>query len=150
MAIVIKNNYLIPIIRINDKESGGAILNIPTEEYIPTSEYTPKLKAGIDTTKSSGTVTFNHAKQEVRIENGRIFIVNLASAIAMLGNYMQIEVVGRGYSNLGYINGREIWKGYGTSYTVYNRNDLLREGWNDVQMGVGYIKIKGPFLTEIQ
>jgi hypothetical protein len=41
-------------------------------------------------------------------------------------------------------------KGRGTSYNVYNRNDLLREGWNDVQMGVGYIKIKGPFLTEIQ
>jgi hypothetical protein len=144
MAIVIKNNYLIPIIRINDKESGGAILNIPTEEYIS------KLKAGIDTTQFSGTVTFNHAKQEVRIKNGRIFIVDLASAIAMLGNYMQIEIAGYAYSNLGYINGRNIWKGNGTSYNVYNRNDLLREGWNDVQMGVGYIKIKGPFLTEIQ
>jgi hypothetical protein len=68
----------------------------------------------------------------------------------MLGNYMQIEIAGYAYSNLGYINGRNIWKGNGTSYNVYNRNDLLREGWNDVQMGVGYIKIKGPFLTEIQ
>jgi len=146
MAIVIKNNYLIPIIRINDKESGGAILNIPTEEYIS------KLKAGIDTTQFSGTVTFNHAKQEVRIENGRIFIVDLASAIAMLGDYLQIELDGAGYNypDRGYINGRGVMAGRGTKYNVYNINDLLREGWNDVQMGAGYIKIKGPFLTEIQ
>jgi hypothetical protein len=146
MAIVIKNNYLIPIIRINDKESGGAILNIPTEEYIS------KLKAGIDTTQFSGIVTFDHVNQEVRIENGRIFIVDLASAIAMLGDYLQIEIDGMGYNNhdRGYINGREIRKGRGTSYNVYNRNDFLREGWNDVQMGAGYIKIRGPFLTEIQ
>lgn len=143
MAIVIKNNYLIPIIRINDKESGGAILNIPTEEYIS------KLKAGIDTTQFSGTVTFNHAKQEVRIENGRIFIVDLASAIAMLGNYMQIEIAGGRDGNTGFINGTRIWKGKGTSYNVYNRNDLLREGWNDIVMNVGYVVIKGPFLTEI-
>lgn len=143
MAIVIKNNYLIPIIRINDKESGGAILNIPTEEYIS------KLKAGIDTTQFSGTVTFNHAKQEVRIENGRIFIVDLASAIAMLGNYLQIEIAGGRDGNAGFINGTRIWKGKGTSYNVYNRNDLLREGWNDIVMNVGYVVIKGPFLTEI-
>mgnify|MGYP003588325752 CR=1 FL=1 len=143
MAIVIKNNYLIPIIRINDKESGGAILNIPTEEYIS------KLKAGIDTTQFSGTVTFNHAKQEVRIENGRIFIVNLASANAMLGNYLQIEIAGGRDGNTGFINGTRIWKGKGTSYNVYNRNDLLREGWNDIVMNVGYVVIKGPFLTEI-
>ncbi len=143
MAIVIKNNYLIPIIRINDKESGGAILNIPTEEYIS------KLKAGIDTTQFSGTVTFNHAKQEVRIENGRIFIVDLASAIAMLGNYLQIEIAGGRNGNTGFINGHRIWKGKGTSYNVYNRNDLLREGWNDIVMNVGYVVIKGPFLTEI-
>ena len=143
MAIVIKNNYLIPIIRINDKESGGAILNIPTEEYIS------KLKAGIDTTQFSGTVTFNHAKQEVRIENGRIFIVDLASAIAMLGNYLQIEIAGGRDGNTGFINGTRIWKGKGTSYNVYNRNDLLREGWNDIVMNVGYVVIKGPFLTEI-
>lgn len=144
MAIVIKNNYLIPIIRINDKESGGAILNIPTEEYIS------KLKAGIDTTQFSGTVSFNHAKQEVFIENGRFFIVDLASAIAMLGNYLQIEIAGGVNGNRGYLNGREIWKGKGTSYNVYNINGLLREGWNNVQMNVGYIIIKGPFLTEIQ
>ena len=143
MAIVIKNNYLIPIIRINDKESGGAILNIPTEEYIS------KLKAGIDTTQFSGTVTFNHAKQEVRIENGRIFIVNLASANAMLGNYLQIEIAGGRDGNTGFINGTRIWKGKGTSYNVYNRNDLLRAGWNDIVMNVGYVVIKGPFLTEI-
>ena len=143
MAIVIKNNYLIPIIRINDKESGGAILNIPTEEYIS------KLKAGIDTTQFSGTVTFNHAKQEVRIENGRIFIVDLASAIALLGNYLQIEIAGGRDGNTGFINGTRIWKGKGTSYNVYNRNDLLREGWNDIVMNVGYVVIKGPFLTEI-
>ena len=143
MAIVIKNNYLIPIIRINDKESGGAILNIPTEEYIS------KLKAGIDTTQFSGTVTFNHAKQEVRIENGRIFIVDLASAIAMLGNYLQIEIAGGRDGNTGFIYGTRIWKGKGTSYNVYNRNDLLREGWNDIVMNVGYVVIKGPFLTEI-
>lgn len=143
MAIVIKNNYLIPIIRINDKESGGAILNIPTEEYIS------KLKAGIDTTQFSGTVTFNHAKQEVRIENGRIFIVDLASAIAMLGNYLQIEIAGGRDGNTGFINGTRIWKGKGTSYNVYNRSDLLREGWNDIVMNVGYVVIKGPFLTEV-
>lgn len=143
MAIVTKNNYLIPIIRINDKESGGAILNIPTEEYIT------KLKAGIDTTKFSGSVTFDHEKQEVWISNGRIFIVDLATAIAVLGNYMQIKISGGRNGNTGYINGTRIWKGKGTSYNVYILNDLLREGWNDIVMNVGDIIIKGPFLTEI-
>ena len=143
MAIVTKNNYLIPIIRINDKESGGAILNIPTEEYIT------KLKAGIDTTQFSGSVKFNHEKQEVWISNGRIFIVDLATAIAVLGNYMQIKISGGRNGNTGFINGTRIWKGKGTSYNVYNRNDLLREGWNDIVMNVGDIIIKGPFLTEI-
>ena len=143
MAIVTKNNYLIPIIRINDKESGGAILNIPTEEYIT------KLKAGIDTTQFTGSVKFDHEKQEVWISNGRIFIVDLATAIAVLGNYMQIKISGGRNGNTGFINGTRIWKGKGTSYNVYNRNDLLREGWNDIVMNVGDIIIKGPFLTEI-
>src|SRR5574344_2275410 len=137
MAIITKNNYLIPIIRINDKESGGAILNIPTEVYIT------KLKAGIDTTQFTGSVKFNHAKQEVRIENGSFFLVDLQSAIALLGDYLQIEIAGGVNGNRGYVNGREIWKGKGTSYNVYKLNNLLREGWNDVQMNVGYIKIKG-------
>ena len=143
MAIVTKNNYLIPIIRINDKESGGAILNIPTEEYIT------KLKAGIDTTQFKGSVSFHHEKQEVWIENGSFFIVDLQSAIALLGDYLQIEIAGGVNGNRGYLNGREIWKGKGTSYNVYKLNNLLREGWNDVRMNIGYIKIKGPFLTEI-
>ena len=143
MAIITKNNYLIPIIRINDKESGGAILNIPTEEYIT------KLKAGIDTTQFTGSVKFDHEKQEVWISNGRIFIVDLATAIAVLGNYMQIKISGGRNGNTGYINGRRIWKGKGTSYNVYIINDLLREGWNDIVMNVGDIIIKGPFLTEI-
>lgn len=143
MAIITKNNYLIPIIRINDKETGGAILNIPTEEYIS------KLKAGIDTTQFSGTVTFNHEKQEVRIQNGRIFIVDLATAIAVLGNYLQIEIGGYRNGNTGFINGNRIWKGKGMSYNVYNRNNLLREGWNDIVMNVGHIVLKGPFLTEL-
>lgn len=143
MAIITKNNYLIPIIRINDKESGGAILNIPQLEYIT------KLKAGIDTTQFSGTVTFNHEKQEVRIQNGRIFIVDLATAIAVLGNYLQIEAAGYRNGNTGFINGNRIWKGKGTSYNVYNRNSLLREGWNDIVMNVGHIVLKGPFLTEL-
>jgi hypothetical protein len=143
MAIITKNNYLIPIIRINDKESGGAILNIPTEEYIT------KLKAGIDTTQFSGSVKFDHEKQEVWISNGRIFIVDLATAIAVLGNYMQIKISGGRKGNTGSINGTRIWKGKSTSYNVYNRNDLLREGWNDIVMNAGDIIIKGPFLTEI-
>ena len=143
MAIITKNNYLIPIIRINDKESGGAILNIPTEEYIT------KLKAGIDTTQFSGSVKFDHEKQEVWISNGRIFIVDLATAIAVLGNYMQIKISGGRNGNIGSINGHRIWKGKSTSYNVYNRNDLLREGWNDIVMNAGNIIIKGPFLTEI-
>ena len=143
MAIITKNNYLIPIIRINDKESGGAILNIPTEEYIT------KLKAGIDTTQFSGSVKFDHEKQEVWISNGRIFIVDLATAIAVLGNYMQIKISGGRKGNIGSINGHRIWKGKSTSYNVYNRNDLLREGWNDIVMNAGDIIIKGPFLTEI-
>ena len=144
MAIVIKNNYLIPIIRINDKETGGAILNVPTEEYVN------RLKAGIDTTQYKGTISFDAAQQVVHVSNGSFFIVDLKSAIALLGDYLQIEIAGGVNGNRGYLNGREIWKGKGTSYNVYNRNDLLREGWNDVQMNVGYIKIKGPFLTEIQ
>ncbi len=143
MAIITKNNYLIPIIRINDKESGGAILNIPTEEYIT------KLKAGIDTTQFSGSVKFDHEKQEVWISNGRIFIVDLATAIAVLGNYMQIKISGGRNGNIGSINGHRIWKGKSTNYNVYNRNDLLREGWNDIVMNAGNIIIKGPFLTEI-
>lgn len=143
MAIVTKNNYLIPIIRINDVETGGAILNVPTEEYVS------RLKAGIDTTQYSGSVRFDHAKQEVTINNGRIFIVDLQSANALLGDYLQIFISGGVNGNRGYINGREIWKGKGTSYNVYNRNDLLREGWNDITMNVGTIIIKGPFLTEI-
>lgn len=143
MAIVIKNNYLIPIIRINDKETGGAILNVPTEEYVS------RLKAGIDTTQYKGTVSFDAAKQVVYVSNGSFFIVDLQSAIAVLGDYLQIETAGGVNGNRGYVNGREIWKGKGTSYNVYKLNNLLREGWNDVQMNIGYIKIKGPFLTEI-
>lgn len=143
MAIITKNNYLIPIIRINDKESGGAILNIPTEEYIT------KLKAGIDTSQYKGSVSFDTAQQVVYVSNGSFFIVDLQSAIALLGDYLQIEIAGGVNGNRGYVNGREIWKGKGTSYNVYKLNNLLREGWNYVQMNVGYIKIKGPFLTEI-
>lgn len=143
MATINKNNYLIPIIRINDKEVGGAILNIPTEEYVT------RLKAGIDTSQYSGTVRFDQAKQEVYIENGRIFITDLATATAVLGDYLQIEVAGGRNGNTGFINGTRIWKGKGTSYNVYNRNNLLREGWNDITMNVGYLKLKGPFLTEI-
>ena len=143
MAIVIKNNYLIPVVRIGEVETPGTAMVIPTIEVVPS------IKAGIDTTQYKGSVSFDTAQQVVHVSNGSFFIVDLQSAIALLGDYLQIEIAGGVNGNRGYLNGREIWKGKGTSYNVYKLNDLLREGWNDVQMNVGYIKIKGPFLTEI-
>ncbi len=143
MAIVTKNNYLIPIIRINDKESGGAILNIPTEEYIT------KLKAGIDTTKFTGDVSFNHTTKETTISNGQIYIYDLPSAISFLGGYFVVRTWGGRNGNTDFINGHRIWKGKGTSYNVYDVSNLLRTGWNQIDMNVGGVIIKGPFLTEI-
>lgn len=143
MAIVTKNNHLIPIIRINDKESGGAILNIRTEEYIT------KLKAGIDTTKFTGDVSFNHTTKETTISNGQIYIYDLPSAISFLGGYFAVRTWGGRNGNTGFINGHQIWKGKGTSYNVYDVSHLLRTGWNQIVMNVGGIIIRGPFLTEI-
>ena len=143
MAIITKNNYLIPIIRINDKESGGAILNIPTEEYIT------KLKAGIDTTQFTGDVSFNHTTEETTISNGQIYIYDLPSAISFLGGYFVVRTWGGRNGNTGFINGHQIWKGKGTSYNVYDVSNLLRTGWNQIVMNVGGVILKVPFLTEI-
>ena len=143
MAIITKNNYLIPIIRINDKKSGGAILNIPTEEYIT------KLKAGIDTTQFTGDVSFNHTTEETTISNGQIYIYDLPSAISFLGGYFVVRTWGGRNGNTGFINGHQIWKGKGTSYNVYDVSNLLRTGWNQIVMNVGGVILKVPFLTEI-
>lgn len=144
MAIITKNNYIIPVIRIGAKEFGGSSLNIPTQEYVLS------LSCGIDTTQFTGNVSFNHATNEMRIDGaGNFFVKDLKKAIELLGNYNQIRVWGGRDGNTGFINGTRIWKGKGDGYNVYNRNGLLVEGWNIVNMNVGGIIIKGPFLTEV-
>lgn len=144
MAIITTNNYIIPVVRIGANEFGGSSLNIPTQEFVTS------ISAGIDTSQVSGNVSFDHAKQELYITyGGRFFIKNLPQAISVLGGYNQIYIHGDRDGNTAFINGVRIWKGKGQSWNVIKIDHLLRDGWNSVNMNVGGIRIKGPFLTEI-
>lgn len=144
MAIITKNNYLIPVVRIGEVETPGTAMVIPTIEVVPS------IKAGIDTTQFTGDVSFNHTTQETTITNGQIYIYDLPSAISFLGGYFGVKTWGGRDGNTGFINGHQIWKGKGTSYNVYGVSNLLRTGWNQIVMNVGGVVIKGPFLTELE
>lgn len=144
MAIITKNNYIIPVVRIGANEFGGSSLNIPTQEYVES------LSAGIDTSQVSGNISLNYDKQEIYITyTAKFFIKNLAEAKSILGGYNQIYIHGDRDGNTAFINGVRIWKGKGQSWNVIKIDHLLRDGWNSVNMNVGGIRIKGPFLTEI-
>lgn len=144
MAIITKNNYIIPVVRIGANEFGGSSLNIPTQEYVES------LSAGIDTSQVSGNISLNYDKQEIYITyTAKFFIKNLAEAKSILGGYNQIYIHGDRDGNTGFINDVRIWKGKGQSWNVIKIDHLLRDGWNSVNMNVGGIRIKGPFLTEI-
>lgn len=105
------------------------------------------INAGIDTTRYTNKPIFDLVASTTTITYGcEFFIKDLNLAVELLGGYTAIVTWGGRNGNTGFINGTRIWKGKGTSYNAYKIDHLLREGWNSINMNVGGITFKGPFL----
>lgn len=105
------------------------------------------INAGIDTTRYTNKPIFDLVASTTTITYGcEFFIKDLNLAVELLGGYTAIATWGSRNGNTGFINGTRIWKGKGTSYNTYKIDHLLREGWNTINMNVGGITFKGPFL----
>lgn len=106
------------------------------------------ISAGIDPTRTQGTVTVDSAAKTVTVQNnGSFYIQDKDLAIQRFGDFEQIYISVGVDKGRCWINGVEVWKGKGQSSDVTNRNALLRNGWNTVAISAGYLTIRGPFLN---
>lgn len=108
--------------------------------------------AGVDVTQYSGNVQFDEANKTIWLggEGGthRFFVKNKDIAVENIARFIAVEVAGWKSGNRVYFNGNEIFKGKGTNYGSWDYTGLVREGWNELNVGGGgNLKMQVPYPT---
>ena len=91
----------------------------------------------------TGNVTFDEEASYVKVlQDGRFFVKDKAAAVEEFNGFIHVKSSGGVNGARGYLNGREIWKGKGTSWNRMDYSRFIVEGWNVVHMEWGDLWIE--------
>lgn len=126
--------------------SAGNPIDVAYPSWGGQGTITPVL-AGFDPSKTKGNMNVNLQTTTIRVDGaGSIWVQNREAAVTLLGGFWVTHTWGGRNGNTGFINGYRIWKGKGDSWNVWDCSQHIREGWNDINMNVGGVEIRGPMI----
>lgn len=116
------------------------LLNWDAGNFTPLN---PNREVGVDMSQFTGNVTFDEEASYVKVlQDGRFFVKDKAAAVEEFNGFIAVKTSGGVNGARGYLNGREIWKGKGTSWNRWNATPYIVEGWNVVHMEWGDLWIE--------